>query len=72
MKIVFIAIIVILVLCNFFCFISSRKYLKKVTGNDEESNKNYEKGMKYIKVSVAISFLIFMVGATAVIVVKFL
>ncbi|MDS0527381.1 hypothetical protein NNC19_16950 [Clostridium sp. SHJSY1] len=72
MKIVFIAIILVLVLCNLFCFVKSRKYLKKVTGNDDESNRNYEEGTKYIKISVVISFLIFLVGATSVIVVKLL
>jgi hypothetical protein len=61
-----------MVLFNLFCFANSRKYLKKVTGNDDESNENYERALKFIKISVVISVFICLVGATAVIVVKIL
>lgn len=72
MKLLFVAIILMLVMINISCFIKSKKYFNKVAGDDEESNKNYEHGMKYIKISVIISFLICLVGATFVIVSKIL
>ncbi|MBD7910479.1 MULTISPECIES: hypothetical protein [Clostridium] len=72
MKTIFIVVIFFMVLFNFFCFVQSRKYLKNVTGNDEESNKNYEKALRFIKISVVISVFICLVGATAVIFIQIL
>lgn len=72
MKILFVGILLVLVMLNIGCFIKSKKYFSKVVGNDEESNKNYEQGMKYIKISIVISFLICIVGATFVIISKVL
>ena len=72
MRIALLIILFIMIAINFYCFYKSRKYLNKVTGNDEESNKNYQAGIKYIKLSVVVSFLICLIGATAIILVKFL
>lgn len=72
MKIVVLIILFIMIGINLYCFAKSRKYLNKVKGNDEESNKNYEQGLKYIKISVVISFLICLFGSAAVLIFKFL
>lgn len=72
MKIVFIAIIFIMIIFNFTCFYKSRKYLNNVKGEDDESTKNYKTGIKYIVISVVLSLLICLVGITAVIIYKFL
>lgn len=68
MKVLFVIIIAILILANFFCFYQSRKYLNKVKGNDEASNNNYNEGMKYIKASVVVSLVTCLVGVTFVLV----
>jgi NADH:ubiquinone oxidoreductase subunit 3 (subunit A) len=72
MKIVFVAIILIMMILNFACFLKSKKYLKNVQGEDEESTKNYEAGMKYIKISVVLSLFTCFVGITAILIYKFL
>lgn len=72
MKIIFIAIIFVLIIFNFTCFLKSRKYLRNVKGEDNESTKNYEAGMKYITISVVLSLLICLVGITAILIYKFL
>ncbi|MDD6796438.1 MAG: hypothetical protein PUE01_13715 [Clostridiaceae bacterium] len=71
MKIALLIILFIMIATNFYCFYKSRKYFKLVIGNDEESKKNYKSGMKYIKISVVVSFLICLTGTTAVILLKF-
>ncbi|MBE6048529.1 MAG: hypothetical protein E7213_09060 [Clostridium sp.] len=70
MKISFILIIFAMVLVNLWCFYKSRKYLNKVDGEGEESKENYDKGLKYIKISVVISLLICLTGSLAIIIVK--
>jgi len=72
MKTVFIAIILIMMILNFACFFKSKKHLKLVKGEDEESTKNYEAGMKYIKISVVLSLIMVFVGITAILIYKFL
>ena len=72
MKIVFIAIIFIMIIFNFTCYFKSRKYLKNAKDEDDESNKNYKTGMKYNIISVVLSLLIFLVGITAIVIYKFL
>lgn len=72
MKIVFIAIIFIMMIFNFTCFFKSRKYLNNAKGEDDKSTKNYDKGMKYIMISVVLSLLICLVGITAIVIYKFL
>lgn len=70
MNIIFIIIILTMVAVNFWCFYKSRKYLNKVDENEQESQENYAKGLRYIKISVGISLLICLTGALAVILVK--
>ena len=70
MKVIFIFIILAMVMLNLWCFYKSRKYLNKVDGEGEESQKNYEKGLKYIKISVILSLFICLTGALGVILVK--
>ncbi len=72
MNIIFILIILIMMALNFWCFYNSRKYLNRADGKGEESEENYAKGLKYIKMSVVISLLICLTGALAVILVKVL
>lgn len=72
MKTVFIVIILMMMVLNFACFFKSKKYLKNVKGEDKESTKNYEAGMKYIKISVVLSLVTCFVGITAVLILKFL
>ena len=70
MNIIFIIIILALVAMNFWCFYKSRKYLSKVDEKGQESQENYLKGLRYIKISVGISLIICLTGALAVILVK--
>jgi len=63
MKIVYILILLIMVSVNVFCFIKSKKYFKMVNGDDEVSQENYKKGLKYVKISVVISLLICLGGS---------
>ena len=72
MTIIFILIILVMVALNFWCFYNSRKYLNKVDGGGQESEENYSKGLKYIKISVVISLMICLTGALAVVLVKVL
>lgn len=72
MEIIFCILILLMVLFNLWCFYKSRKYLNKVDDKSEESEENYKQGLKYIKISVVISFLICLTGATAIILIKFL
>lgn len=72
MKIALLIILFIMIATNLYCFYKGRKYLKLVKGNDEESSKNYKSGMKYIKISIVVSFLICLTGTTAVILLKFI
>ena len=61
-----------MVVFNFWCFYKSRKFLNNAEAEGTEGEENYQKGLKYIKISVFVSLLICLTGATAVIVIKFI
>lgn len=72
MKIVFCLIILLMIIFNFWCFYKSRKFLNKVDNQGKVSEENYQKGLKYIKISVVVSLLICLTGATAIFLIKFM
>lgn len=63
MKIVYVLILAVMIIANALCFIKSKKYFKLVNGKDKESEENYEKGLRYVKISVVISLVICLGGS---------
>ena len=71
MKIVLIAILAVIIIINLASFFYGRTKLRNFGKGEEEDKMNYKKGMRYVVLSVILSFLSIII-ATILVIIKFL
>jgi heme/copper-type cytochrome/quinol oxidase subunit 2 len=71
MKVYLICIIAVMIVLNIISFSYGKSKMKKIEVNEQNSEELYKKGIKYVAISVVLSFLT-IIGVTVVAVLNYL